>query len=231
MSSLKPHCSVDYHEFSGGDLESQGHKVSTGIYGNSGTFTTPPMTKTVFDQLVEDVHNTYEAYIHGGADQKGAYMTARTALITALDTIAKYVDGLSGVNEDMIVLAGFTPTKTGQTKAVVPVAPEIDINSIDTKTKGWLKLTCKNVQGAEFYGCIVLEQPLNDSVSMLFGQVSFSAPSGPGPVPFNVRMVVTKGRYKEVPGLTSAREYWVYFYAGNTAGVSPLSNGVSVVCG
>jgi hypothetical protein len=231
MPNPKPHCSVDYHEFNGADLETQGHKVSNGIYGNPGTFASPPMTKTVFDQLVEDVHTTYEAYIHGGADQKGAYMTARSALIAALDSMAKYVDGLTGVNEDMIVLAGFTPTKTGQTKAVVPVAPELDMNTIDTKTKGWLKFSCRHVTGAEFYGCIVLEQPLSDNVSFIFGQVSLSAPFGPGPVPFNVRMVVTKGRYKEVPGLTSGREYWVYFYAGNSAGVSPLSNGVSIICG
>jgi hypothetical protein len=228
---MKPHCSVDYHEFSGPDLETQGHKVSTGIYSNDPPFTAPPYAKLVFDGMVEDVHNTYEAYHNGGVAQKGAYMTARNILITALDTTGKFVDDLTGVDDAMITLAGFRPTKTGQTKSVVPVAPELDMDAIDTKTKGWLKFTSKPVAGAEFYGCIVLEQPLNDNISFVFGQVSFSSPPGPGPIPFNVRMVVTKGRYKELPGLTSGREYWVYLYAGNTAGVSSLSNGVSIVCG
>ena len=64
--------------------------------------------------------NKYTAYKNGGKAQKGAYTTARTVLIAALDQNAEYIDGLAGLNTDMILLSGYTPTKTGDSKATTP---------------------------------------------------------------------------------------------------------------
>ena len=228
MTTFKSHCSVDYHEFAGPDLETQGHKVSSGIYGHPVPFASPPFTQTVFDGLVEDVHLTYEAYHNGGVEQKGAYMTARTALIGALDTTGHFVDALPGVNDDMIVLAGFTPTKTGRTDAVVCEAPVI--THVDKETTTWLKPLCNAVPGAIFYGCLILEAPLGENIVFYNGQIIISPVTGPIPVPSNVRLVVTKGRLKEIPQLEKGKDYWIYMYAGNSAGISPLSAGVQVMC-
>src|SRR5688572_6126075 len=121
------HCSVDYHEFNGADLETKGHAVSTGIYDHNPPFVAPPFTKAAFDAKVEAVHNTYEAYKNNlGPVTKGNYLIARANLIADMDTLGQFVDALPGVNEGMILLAGFTPTKTGETSAVIPDVPVIE---------------------------------------------------------------------------------------------------------
>jgi hypothetical protein len=231
MADSQPHCSLNFHTFGPIPFENFGHRVSSGIYGNAGTFTAPPYTQVVFDGLVTDVHDTYEAYFNGGLEQKGEYMTAYGLLLTALNDTATYVDGLPGLTEAMITLAGYTPTKTGVTSAVICAAPVID--KIDRETKGVLKPWCKPVAGADYIGCIVMDQPIGTSVSFVFGQIAIDggSPVPPGPGFPTVRLIVTKGRKKVVPGLTSGKEYWVYFYAGNAAGVSDLSAGVSIICG
>ena len=63
-------------------------------------------------------------------------MTQLQNLMVALDNVAAYVDELPAVDEAMITLAGFTPTKTGDSKAVIPGNPEI--GSIAKKGKGVL---------------------------------------------------------------------------------------------
>ena len=229
MATVTPHCSLSYHQFNPTDLENFGHHVSTGIYTSTPPFTSPPDTQVIFDGLVSVFHDTYIAYKNGGKDQKGAYMTAHTNLMEALDATAHYVDELPGVNEDMITRAGYTPTKTGDTKAVVPDTPEVE--KIDRPAKGTLEPSCKAVHGAEFYGCIILEHPWSEGLGFFAGQVVISNGSDPIPPAISVRLVVTKGRKKTVPDLISGKEYWIYFYAGNSAGISPLSDGVSIVCG
>ena len=228
MATVTPHCSLSYHQFNPTDLENFGHHVSTGIYTSTPPFSSPPYTQVVFDGFVSAFHDTYIAYKNGGADQKGAYMTAHTNLMEALDATAHYVDELPGVNEDMITRAGYTPTKTGDTKAVVPATPEVE--KIDRPAKGTLEPSCKAVHGAEYYGCIILEHPWGDGMGFMAGQIGIEIPT---PIPSlpAIRIIVTKGRKKTAAMLTSGKEYGVYFYAGNSAGVSALSGGVSIICG
>jgi hypothetical protein len=226
MANPKPHCSVDYHAFGPVDFENKGHLIGTGIYGNAGTFTAPPYTQTIYDAAIENVHLKYEAYRNGGAEQKGPYLIARAEATTIMDKTGEYVDGLPGVDMAMIILAGFTPTKTGETDAVVPDAPVIE--KVDRETTTWLKPQCHTVHGATFYGCFVLEQPLGPDITFYNGQISITP--GASPIPSNIRLVITKGRFKEVPGLTKGRDYWIYFYAGNAAGISTLSEPVQVMC-
>ena len=129
-------------------------------------------------------------------------------MLNGLDTTAKFVDDLPAVDEDMIILAGYTPTKIGDSKSVTPDAPEMD--KIDRGAKGVLEPACKAVTGASFYGCIVLDQPYQaDFFSFVDGQMIIGKPSG------LILMIVTKGRRKTVAGLKSGTEYWFYFYAGN----------------
>ena len=232
--SSQPHCSVIYHQYNGADLESQGHKTSAGVFGNNPPFTSPPMTKIVFDGLVEAVHNTYEAYTDGGLGQKGAYLIARVNLITALDTTAKYVDELPGVTEAIIILAGFKATKTGDSTAVIPATPELD--KVERGVTGVLMPECKTVHGADFYGCLVAAgEPLAGIGMNSSGQIVAMQDSGPAPVPgppaIALVIDVNKSRKKKITGLVKGVDYYIYFYAGNSAGVSDLSEPVVIMCG
>ncbi|MBK8659669.1 MAG: fibronectin type III domain-containing protein [Bacteroidetes bacterium] len=45
-----------------------------------------------------------------------------------------------------------------------------------------------------------------------------------------LRLEVNKGRKKTISNLQPKEEYWFYFYAGNSAGVSALSAPESRIC-
>lgn len=224
MPTSKQHCSLNYHAFGSTDLDTFAHLVSEGIYSNNPPFTAPPLTQAAFDALVGLHHDKYEAYKNGGAAQKGAYITAKNNLITALDSTADFVDGLSGVNEAMILLAGYTPTKTGDTKAVVPAAPVVE--KINRVVKGTLNPVCKTSSGAESYGCLLLDKPTTDGIIFIDGMLIVNED-----FKGEFRHIVTKGRSKTFTNLKSGTEYWFFFYATNSAGVSGLGAGLSEVCG
>ncbi len=237
MTAFVSHCSLSYHESGPNELETFAHSISTGIYGNSGTFASPPVaTKTAFDAVVETYHEKYEAYKNGGKDQKGAYSTARTALIAQLDTTAVYVDELPGVNDDMIQLAGYVPTKKGESQAVTPAVPSVIKITRGVTTQ--LLPECAAVAGATFYGCIcVAGQPLPAGLTMnANGQLVVapdnSNPNPPAPPKGVVLIIdVNKARKKKFIDLTKGVDYYFYFYAGNSAGVSALSEVQVLMCG
>ncbi len=222
MPTYKPHCSLNYHLFNGAELETFAHGVATGIYDHAATFPSPPIIKVDFETTVEDFHNKYEAYKTGGKSQKGDYLVSRSILMKALDDTAVYVDNLKGVDEDTIVLAGYKPTKVGDSKAVVPDAP--GVKSIEPGPKGTLIATCNTVDGASYCGCLVTDKPITDGIYMVDGTFSPDGFDG------KYRLILTKGRKKTVNMLDSKTEYWFYFFAGNSAGVSQFGAGMSMVC-
>jgi hypothetical protein len=208
MPNLDPHCSLNFHEFGPIPFENFAHVVSSGIYGNAATFPAPPKTQVQFEALITEAHDTYVDYFNGGLEQKGEYLTAYELLLTALNETATYVDGLPGLTEAMIILAGYTPTKTGVTGAVICAAPVVD--KIDRETKNVLKPSCKPVAGADYIGCIVIDQPIGNGIAFYFGQLSIEGSNlAPQPGYPTVRVIVTYGRKKSVPGLTSGKEYWI----------------------
>ena len=236
MGNNKPHCSVDYHNFNGADLDTKAHLVSEGIYSNDPPFTGPPFTQIAFNALVTDHHDKYEAYKNGGAAQKGAYTTARTALITAMDTTGEFVDKLPGVDNDMILLSGFTPTKTGQTKTLPP-DPPTGI-TLTLGVTGEMFSICDAQPGEVFFGSILAANPLPDGFAISnAGQVIIPADK-PDPNPdakaegsIMFILDLNKQRKKHYTGLTKGVDYYNYYFAVNSAGVSQLSGPVVLMCG
>ena len=238
ISNQKSHCSLNYHHFKFPEIETFAHGVSTGIYSHKPPFDTPPLSKADFDNLVDAYHDTYEKYKNGGKSQKGDFIIAKTNLMAALDNTADYVDALSGVDDGMIILAGYTPTKTGDTKAVIPAVPTGVV--ITRGVTGELFAECKAETGAAFYGCIMVAGgPLPSGVAMNgAGQliaVNQKDNSNLNPNAIQNAIVVaidlTKSRKKQFNGLVKGVEYFFYFYAGNTAGISQLSEVQSLMCG
>lgn len=237
MPNSKAHCSVDYHEFNGSDLDIKAHLVAEGIYTNNPPFTVPPVTQLAYDALVAAHHEKYEAYKNGGKAQKGAYLTARTSLITAMDTLGDYVDKLPGVDEDMILLAGFTPTKTGNSKAVAPPVPTgIELTFGVT---GEVFAECAAIAGDIFYGCMMIaSKPLPDGFAISNGgQIIIpndeAASVASAMVSNGIAAIgdLNKKRKKHFTGLTKGVEYYFYFFAVNSAGVSQLSAVQHITCG
>lgn len=238
MTTFKPHCSVDYHNFNGTDLDLKAKLVAEGIYTNDPPFTSPPYTQTAFNLLVTDHHDKYDAYKNGGQGQKGAYSTARTSLITAMDKTGDYVDERPGVDNDMILLAGFTPTKTGETKSVIPPPPGGITLSLGIT--GEMFSICDAITGETFYGSILVAgKPLPENFSINnAGQVIIMGDkTEPTTTVTEVKegvtfiLDLTKQRRKHYRGLTKGVDYYCYYFAVNSAGVSPLSGPVVLMCG
>ncbi len=204
MPTSKIRCSVSYHKFYGDKMDTFAAGVLSGIYDNAGTFATPPILQAAFEVLVDNYHGAYEAYKNGGKGQKGAYIIARDNLIKGLDDTAEYVDALAGLTEGIIVLAGYTPTKTGDSQAVVPDSPGVE--KIESGPKGTLIATCNTVPGAEYYGCLVTDKPILNGITMDDGNFSLNGYDA------GFRLVLTKGRKKTISQLESKIEYFFYFF-------------------
>lgn len=94
----------------------------------------------------------------------------------------------------------------------------------------------KEMDKVVFYGAIlVADNPLPDYISInAAGQVvvtgSGSAPAPPSPTPGSSYYVMdfNKARKKKFTDLTKGRMYYIYFYAGNSGGISPLSEGAGL---
>jgi len=75
----------------------------------------------------------------------------------------------------------------------------------------------------EFYGLVITEGvPLSD---VYFNNGQFEL----GTVNFPLVIDVTKARKKTVKEMKIGVVYYFYMYAGNTAGVSTLSDGVNIM--
>ncbi len=222
MSNKTPHCSLNYHNLSGSELDTFAHAVADGIYNNATTFTSPPLTQPAFSALLSAYHSAYEEYKNGGKNQKGAFLIAKNNLVAALDTTAEYVDGLPDLTEAIIILAGYVPTKVSDTKAVVPAAPVV--KSIEQGASGILTVEAETSPGAEYYGCIITEYPLDPNKGLILFEGNMIIEQ------LQLRLELNKSRKKKIMNLQPKTEYWFYFFAGNSAGVSPLGPPSSRVC-
>ena len=216
------HVSLNYHRVELDKLDIFGEGVSQGIFGNTGTFATPPITQTVLDDAVEDYVDTRAAYKNGGRAQKGPFQAAKNVLMGHLDTLADYTDEVANGDENIILLSGFLPTKGGDTPANVPAAPVVSVKR--GESTGIILAECAAIAGADYYGCVISEgQPLKDESINGSGYLIF------GGVTNTIGLVLTKGRKKTLLGNLPGTTYYIYFYAVNAAGVSPLSAAVSIM--
>jgi hypothetical protein len=220
----KAKCSVNYyHQLPDEELDDFGTGVQQGLANNPTIFTTPPITPVALQALITDYEVKRNAYKRGGLDQKPAFELAKEALTAALDEVAAYVDGLANGSEAIIVASGNIPTKTTRQPVTVPDKPAI-VKLSQGQAHGQLVAECKPVSKATYYGCILTEgTPLPDP-DFANGQLAL-----PANVPFIIGFDFNRDRKKTFNGLQPGNIYYFYFYAVNAAGVSALSDGVSIM--
>lgn len=234
------HCNKEYHRTSNQELKTFAEGVETGYFAHNPPFTVLPVTLIDFQALIEDYDNKLTAYENGGETQKGPFLIAKTALMDALDLLATETDKVADGNSELIILAGFEPTKTkGET-----VKPGQTTVTVKRGIANELISTCALVEGARHYGCIVTEgAPLpEDIVINGNGRIVWATSSsptpippsgptpGPGTSPTRVFLDFTIQREKHFTDLIHDVTYYFYYYAVNSKGVGPLSEVVSMVC-
>jgi len=209
--------------------------VLNGIYMNVIVFAAPPIMQAVLEALIADYNLKYSNY-KNNIGSKGDYLTARTALMNALDTLADYVNGVAQNNPDTIILAGYTPTK-GVTNNV-PAPLQAQNVTITRGTPGTLVTDCDPVANAESYGVILVadkELPSNitmngmGQIEVIDGEMGAGDPvlpgaaAEPGVIVIKALIDLNKNRKKTFINLQIGTVYYVYYWSMNSGGVSPLS--------
>lgn len=237
MAIYKIRCRRSYHYLIYDAINDFAVGVADGIYGNPATFMTPGITEADFRALILDFVNKKGSYESGNVPRT-VFITAKDNLMAALDTNADYVDSVAQGNENIVTLGGYEATKGNSSKVNPPVQPTNIV--IKRGISGELLAECIKMDKVVYYGAIlVADNPLPDYISInAAGQVvvtdSGSAPTPPsptpGPTPGSSYYVLdfNKSRKKKFTNLTKGRMYYIYFYAGNAGGISPLSEGAGL---
>jgi hypothetical protein len=225
IKMAKSRCSREYRRLGLDVLDVFALGVKTGVFTHDPPFTAPPMTESEFDDLIQAYPTMRSAYVQGGLAQKGDFLNAKAALLDGIDELADYVDEVADGDENIITNAGFVPTDITKTPAVKAGQPVV---TVKRGIAGELFASCEKIAGVIYYGCIMtIGAALPDGVFLTpDGKLAFEGTPGTTRMAFDL----TKQREKHFTGLTHDETYYFYFYAVNAAGVSPLSEVVSIVC-
>lgn len=233
MAKIK--CKLGYRQLKTTKITVFATGVSNGIFNNNPPFITPPGTQAALQALILDYSTKYSNFLlHKVALSE--VDEARDLLIAALEPYRTYVDTEANGNPTIIALGGFEPTKGSKSNAVKPLQPTGV--SLERGIQDELVAECAAIPGADSYGAVLLAEPLPEwFVINGFGQVVIQQGNNPAPAPIPPSaptpgsiggiLDLTKTRKKKFSNLQTGVTYYVYFWAMNAGGVSPLSDAVS----
>lgn len=213
--------------------------VKDGVYGNPTVFTTPPILQPAFELLISEYVAKRSLYENGGTAQKPAWDMANTNLINALVDTAEYVDTLVNGNENIVILAGYKPSKSIYSDVAKPTKLFGVTLKRNEEQSGKLVADCGVQAGVKAYVCILTEgAPLPAGIVISeTGQLIVEETGTPVPLTgagagTNIKAVIdfNQTRRKEFAALTPLTTYYAVFFGINAGGVGPLSDAVSVVC-
>jgi hypothetical protein len=218
------HCKLDYHKVSVATLENKATQVATGIYGNDTPFSSPPLNEAEFTHIQTDFDNAAADYVTYGAVKKTAFTNAQKKLVSTMDLLATFVDGIANGDESLIILSGFTPTSS------IP-QNNIPLNRVDTfmlkrtTTPGEILVEIPAIKGhgAIAYFCICSEGIPIDAPLIVDQQLTLDN------ITNKVRYDFSKSRKKVFKALTPGTTYYFYSFGCNTVSVAPISEVRSIM--
>lgn len=230
---VKIRCKLNYHELRTTKIKVFAIGVRDGVFGNNPPFAAPPVTQAALQLLIDDYAAKYDAYtLHTASISE--VDDARDLLMAELDLIRPYIDTVANGNATIISLAGYEPTKGNSSTVIKPIQP-IGV-TLERGIQDELAAECAAIPGADSYGAVLVAEPLPEwFVINGFGQVVMQQGNTPAPIPpaaptpgsIGAILDLTKGRKKKFSNLQVGVTYYVYFWAMNAGGVSPISVGVS----
>ena len=171
--------------------------------------------------------------------QKPAWNAANQALMDALVQTAQYVDTLVNGDENVVILAGYRPSKAYPSNVAKPTKVQGVTLKRDAEVSGKLIADCTAQAGVNAYVCILTQgspMPPNIVISEQ-GQMVIEEDLNPAPPPANaaannIRTIIdfNQNRRKEFTGLLPLTTYYAVFFGINAGGVGSLSDPSSVVC-
>ncbi len=232
---VKIRCKLNYHELKTNKITIFAKGVRDGVFNNNPPFTAPTVTLAALQSVIDDYSAKYDDFKLHTASQSEVD-DARDLLMAELDLIRPYIDTVANGNATIISLAGFEPTKGNSSTVIKPIQP-IGV-TLERGIQDQLVAECAAIPGADSYGAVLVAEPLPSwFVINGFGQVVIQQGNNPAPAPIPPSaptpgsiggiLDLTKTRKKKFSNLQTGVTYYVYFWAMNAGGVSPLSDAVS----
>ena len=232
-------CLLSYKKLKIADLPIFAQGVKDGVYNNDSVFLTPPITEVNFQKLIDEYIAKRGSYVNGGSAQEPAWNVARQQLIDGLDTTANYVNIVAAGDENIIILAGYVPSKSTSTS--VPKPSKITgVEMVRSDVSGSISAYCKKQTGVNTYICVLTEgAPLPEGFTVsAAGQLVYTNVEGASALATVVAasslsavyVDLNQSRYKEFQDLAPLKTYYCKFIGINAGGVGPMSNATSIVC-
>jgi hypothetical protein len=219
----KPKCSkTDYKRAKDDQLDSKADAVVQGLTNHAVEFPAPPLSAAALQDLLDVYIDTYTAYKRGGLDQREEFLNAKTDLLNAMDSIADYVDSIAKGNGAIITDGGFVPTKSAPSPMQTPTRP-VSVLAKYGNGHGEIVIESPVVEGAEYYGLLMTQGTPAVNYTFINGLLTLETTNT------TTFIEVSKSRKKTIKGLNAGVMYYCYMYAGNTAGVSSLSDMVQIM--
>lgn len=222
MQIKKVRCKRDYHFLKPSSVGLAVSKVKSGVYSHPEHFPHPDLTEEEYADVIKEYTDTYAAY-KGHRNSMSALQSKLKNLFKATDLLADYVDKRANNNAAIIELAGFKATQQYVGKKNVPEQCKVTVKRGKSRE---LITNCPKVENAESYGAILTDKPLPQGVYVESGKLFFSkalAVMQDGFIVFELN----RARKKVFRNLEVDVTYYVYYWAGNAQGISPLSEVVS----
>lgn len=218
------HCKLDYHRFGTAGLENKATQVSNGIFNNASHFPSPPFIGTEFINIQTDFSTAAADYDTYGAVKKTAFISAKKKLISLMDVLAVYVDGIANGDESIIILSGFTPTSSTPQNNI-PLVRIDSFNAQRTSNPGEIAVEIPAIKGhgSISYYCICSEGAPISNIAIINGQITLDSTTN------KVRYDYAKSRKKLFQSLTIGTTYYFYVFASNTVSVAPISEAKTVM--
>ena len=209
----------DYHRTAKKNYSKLLTKVCNGVYGHTSDFVDPPIIEDDFLLLVKTYRDNNDQIEAGNREYKNAYDTSKIKMTAGLDTVKAYVEDLPNLTVVLGNLSGYTVNKQSLSENVVPKTP---VFKALVRLGGGTMVFCVDaVDNAEYYGAFLIEgSGLPEGSSFANGILEM-----PDGTKQRVFWHTLKQRVKAFYNLTTGKEYTIFYFAGNTAGVSYLSDG------
>lgn len=216
-------CRLEYHRYGTTAIDTFSNEVKNGIFNNPTVFVSPPVTEADVTAQQNAFNNAAAEYVQYGITKKVAFVEAKTSLMNTLDKLATYVDSLAQGNISIIALAGFVPTSdTVQSTEPLSKIEAFEVSLSKSSGEILVDIPAYANQVNVNYNCICVEDAPLQAPALYNGQIVLHATDP------TVRQDFNKSRKKIFAGLTPGKKYFFYVFGANTAGVSPLSNPLSI---
>jgi len=228
MSLISKVSREDFHTAKVNDVPDYITRVQNGILGDPHDFPSPSFTQITSDLIKNNYLKYHSAFSRGGTAQKPNWIAAQTAAMAFLDDGADYTDEIAKGDPLLIIRAGYKPTHYSPDELMGPTAPHQPQSiTVEKDTNaGEIEAYSEKYPEGVIIGCIICEGAPLPAGSYMHanGQLKLAKATGA------IILSVSPQRKKTFTDLTPEVRYYIYFYASNAHGTSPLSEVVNILC-